>query len=114
CKTIKAATGKTPERVAGANRYETCVEVNSKFADTVSAKTLCVATGFDFPDALAGGVFAAMNNAPLFLVNGKDKKSTLSDTQTAYIKQKAAGKLYVIGGTGAVPDAYVNKIKNVK
>ena len=114
CKTIKAATGKTPERVAGANRYETCVQVNTKFADTVSAKTLCVATGFDFPDALAGGVFAAMNNAPLFLVNGKDKKSTLSDTQTAYIKQKAAGKLYVIGGTGAVPDAYVNKIKNVK
>ena len=114
CKSIKAATGKTPERVAGANRYETCVQVNTKFADTVSAKTLCVATGFDFPDALAGGVFAAMNNAPLFLVNGKDKKANLSDSQTNYIKQKGAAKLYVIGGTGAVPEAFPDKIKKIK
>ena len=111
---IKSYIGKTPERVYGANRYETCVAVNTKFASTVSAKTICVATGADFPDALAGGVFAAMNTAPLFLVNGKDKRSNLSDTQTAYIKQKAAAKMYVIGGTGAVSDAYVTKIKNIK
>ena len=114
CKTIRSATGKTPQRVAGANRYETCVAVNKKFAGTVSAKTLCIATGADFPDALAGGVFAAMNTAPLFLVNGKDKKSTLSDTQTAYIKEKGASKLYVIGGTGAVSDAFVEKIRKIK
>ena len=55
-----------------------------------------------------------MNNAPLFLVNGMDKKANLSDSQTNYIKQKGAAKLYVIGGTGAVPEAFPNKIKKIK
>ena len=97
-------------RVAGNNRYLTCVEINKKFASTLSSKTVCIATGADFPDALAGGVFAAKNASPLFLINGKVKTPSLSDKQTAYLKNKKANKITIFGGEGVVPDAHIGKV----
>lgn len=105
---------KTVTRTAGSNRYETCVEVNKKFASVLPGTAICLATGNDFPDALAGGVFAAKNSAPLFLVNTKLKTFKLTDTQTAYLKDKGAKRFYVFGGTGAVPDNVVSVVKAVK
>lgn len=104
------AVGVKATRVFGANRFETCVAVNEKFASVLDGDSICVATGMDFPDALAGGVFAALNRAPLFLVNGKVKTLALSDTQKSYLKTKAPQKLYVFGGTGAVPDSHVQTV----
>ena len=93
-------------RVAGANRYETCVAVNKKFKSVVSSDGICVAKGLDFPDALAGGVYAAKTRQALFLADGKK----LQDVQINYLKSKNAGKLTVFGGTGAVPDDLVKLI----
>ena len=100
-----AALGVTPTRIFGANRFDTCVAVNEKFANVLGGNTICVATGMDFPDALAGGVFAAQKKAPLFLASGK-----LSDKQKKYIKTKAAGSIYVFGGTGAVSNKHLEEI----
>ncbi len=97
-------------RVAGANRFETCVAVNEKFADVLGGDMLCVATGMDFPDALAGGVYAANNNAPLFLINGKLKTSNLNDKQKAYLKSKGASSITAFGGTSVVPDDHIADI----
>ncbi|MBO5575738.1 MAG: leucine-rich repeat protein [Ruminococcus sp.] len=94
-------------RVAGDDRFSTCIEVNKMFADDLSGKTICVATGMDFPDALAGGVYAAKNNAPLFLINGKTKTPALSDLQKDYLKQKEPDKTTIFGGIGVVPDEHV-------
>ena len=105
-----AALGVTPTRIFGANRFDTCVAVNEKFADVLGGNTICVATGMDFPDALAGGVYAAKNKAPLFLINSKTKTATLSENQTAYLKAKAAGNIVAFGGTGAVSDEYIEEI----
>jgi len=105
-----SALGVTPIRVFGANRFETCVAVNERFADVLDGDMLCVATGMDFPDALAGGVFAALNKAPLFLVNGKSKTLTLSESQKYYLKSKSPQKIYTFGGTGAVPDNHVKVV----
>jgi putative cell wall-binding protein len=56
------------DRVAGDNRYLASLELNrSAFA---SASTIYLATGQNFPDALAGGVLAGMNDAPLYVVPG--------------------------------------------
>ncbi|MBQ8120835.1 MAG: cell wall-binding repeat-containing protein [Ruminococcus sp.] len=104
--TIKAYMGKTPVRVAGQNRYETCVEINKKFASTITSRNLCIATGQDFPDALAGGVYSATNGTALFLAD-----VSLNSAQTAYLKSKAAEKLIVFGGDGPVPNAMIQKIK---
>ena len=104
------ALGVTPTRVFGKDRFATCVAVNDTFKDTLNGDTICVTTDMDFPDALAGGVFAALNKAPLFLVNGKVKTLSLSDQQKFYLKTKSPQKLYVFGGTGAVPDGHVQTV----
>ena len=104
------ALGVKATRVFGKDRFATCVAVNDTFKDVLSGDTICVATGMDFPDALAGGVFAALNHAPLFLINGKVKSLTLSDTQKSYLKTKAPQKIYTFGGTGAVPDSHVQAV----
>ncbi len=97
-------------RVAGANRFETCVAVNEKFADVLGGDMLCAATGMDFPDALAGGVYAANNNAPLFLINGKLKTSNLNDKQKAYLIEKKPSSITAFGGTSVVPDDHIADI----
>ena len=97
-------------RVAGADRFETCVAVNEKFADVLGGDMLCVATGMDFPDALAGGVYAANNNAPLFLINGKLKTSNLNDKQKAYLIEKKPSSITAFGGTSVVPDDHIEDI----
>ena len=99
------ALGVAPTRVAGKNRYVTCTEVNSRFKDILTGSGVCIAKGQDFPDALAGGVFAAKLKAPLFLAD-----NTLIDEQKAYLKDKKADTFYVLGGTGAVPDQLVSEI----
>ena len=97
-------------RIAGANRFTTCVAVNEAFADVLDGDMICVATGMDFPDALAGGVYAARNKAPLFLINGKTKTPKLTDEQKAYLKTKSAGKITAFGGVGVVPDNHIADI----
>ena len=93
-------------RVAGANRYETCVKVNKKFSSTLSTSGICVAKGLDFPDALAGGVYAAKTSQPLFLADS----TTLKDTQTSYLKAKNPAKITAFGGKAAVSDNLIGVI----
>lgn len=97
-------------RIAGADRFETCVEVNKTFKAFLTGNKLCIATGMDFPDALAGGVYAAKNRSPLFLVNGKAKTPALNDAQKAYLKSVKIDSYAVFGGTGAVPDKHIETI----
>lgn len=104
-KAVKTLGIDSAERLAGANRYATCIAVNERFAQLLSGKCVCVATGADFPDALAGGVFAAKKAAPLLLAS-----ASVSDEQAAYLKAKAPEKIYVFGGTGAVSDEQAKQI----
>ena len=104
-KTAGDALGIEPTRISGKNRYETCIAVNETFKDVLTGNCICVATGADFPDALAGGVYAAMYKAPMMLAAG-----SLSKKQTDYLKDKNAQQIVVFGGKGAVPDELVDKI----
>ncbi len=92
-------------RIPGSDRYATCVAVNNKFKSVLTGNAICIAKGLDFPDALAGGVFAAKNKAPLFLAD-----NDLSKEQSKYLKTKKASQLYVFGGANAVPNSLVQKI----
>ncbi len=103
---LKAGT--TVKRIAGKNRYATCVEVNTSFSSVLTGKAMCIAKGLDFPDALAGGVFAAKNKAPLLLAD-----KALTTEQKAFIKQKKATKLYIFGAAGAVPNSLVQSISSL-
>ena len=101
----KALPKKNVKRFDGAQRYETCVMINKYFSKDLSSKTVCIAKGLDFPDALAGGVFAANQKAPLLLAD-----SALKDAHKSFLKAKKPNKLYIFGGTVAVPDKLAKEV----
>ena len=96
---------KDVSRIWGKNRYQTCVEVNSKFKNVLTGNGICIAKGLDFPDALAGGVLAAFKGMPLFLAD-----KVMIDAQTNYLKEKSADSIYIFGAQGAVSDDLVQQI----
>ena len=104
-KIVKELLSKPVERIWGKNRYETCIAINTKFADVLSGDHICAAKGLDFPDALAGGVFAAKRKAPLMLAD-----NALSNSQITYLRKKNAKTTYVFGGIVAVPEALAKNI----
>ena len=57
----------------------------------------------------AGGVYAALKKAPMFLVS-----ETLTKQQTDYLQFKNTKQIVVFGGTGAVSDKTIEKIANAK
>ena len=83
----------TVKRLAGSNRYETCVAVNNYFSSILSGKSVCLTTGQNYPDALSGGVLAAKNKAPMMIVD-----SVLSANQKSYLNAKAPSLFYTLGG----------------
>jgi len=66
---LRTALGATRvTRLAGEDRYLTAVAINN--ARFRTEPTVYLATGRDFPDALAGAALAGRNGAPLYVVPG--------------------------------------------
>jgi glucose/arabinose dehydrogenase/putative cell wall-binding protein len=87
------------ERVAGPDRFATSAAASRHgFA---SASTVYVATGFAFPDALAGVPAAAAEAGPLLLV----PRSCVPDPVWEEIRRLGADSMVILGGTGAVGEA---------
>jgi len=104
-KAAKAVGVSSPLRLSGKNRYATCVKVNEKFAGFFDSGELCIAKGTDFPDALAGGVWAAYMGSPIMLAD-----STLVSEQKSYLQKLKPKCLNVFGGTGAVSSKTISLI----
>ncbi len=84
------------ERRDGANRYDTAAKTAlSKYPE---AETVYIASGTDFPDALAAGPAATRQRAPLLLVQ---PNAVPSQTQRA-LEQLRPKRIVVLGGQGAV------------
>jgi hypothetical protein len=69
---IKAA-GYQTVRVAGATRIETSIAI----AELLEPSTVLIATGFDFPDALAAGAAAAAHDAAVLLTTSEQPHPAL-------------------------------------
>ncbi len=67
-----ASGGGAVTRLAGADRYETAVEISKALNPDPGAgiDTAYIATGANFPDALGGGPLAASKHGPILLVPG--------------------------------------------
>lgn len=85
-----------PTRIAGDDRYETAVEVILRLK--LSRDKVYVTTGRTFPDALAGGVLAARDNASLLLVPGEELPLPVINL----IDGSNLSNFVIIGGEGAV------------
>lgn len=104
---IEKCLGVQAVRVWGKDRYLTSVAVNKTFKKSFSGKSLCIATGKDFPDALSGSVLAALEGSPVLLVD-----SVLTTAQKNYLRSKQAQKFNVFGGESAVSAKTVQSIVN--
>lgn len=96
------------QRLSGASRYETAVEI-SKESFSTGASTVVVATGESFPDALSGGPLAAVLEAPLLLV----RRDSVPTSVIAEIQRLGADSAVILGGTGAISTAVVQKISGL-
>ena len=87
----------TPSRIAGANRYATAAAVSrAHFGPGVPVAY--VATGLNFPDALAGGPAAGIQGGPVLLT----EKGGLPQATRDELARLRPGRIVVLGGTGAV------------
>jgi len=98
------------ERIDGLTRYETAARVATKALGapgrTAWDGTAFVATGANFPDALAAGPLAAAKGLPLYLAHPSGiSQATLQSMASAGVK-----RVYVLGGTSAVSNATVTAL----
>ncbi|GAB4278359.1 MAG: hypothetical protein Kow0056_10570 [Coriobacteriia bacterium] len=101
------------ERLSGDNRYKTAVEVATYGVESAGLNWdgVAIATGENFPDALAGGPVQAVNDSVMLLTDG----DTLSDATRTCLSNKRdwIGSVRYLGGTGAVSTDVRNSVKAV-
>jgi len=92
-------------RLGGKNRYETSYKIVQKFKQDKN-KTLLVASGDNFPDALSGAALGAKLNGQLILVNDSsiDKQKELIDTLNVE-------EHILLGGNASISERVENKLK---
>ncbi|WP_348788527.1 cell wall-binding repeat-containing protein [Leifsonia sp. NPDC080035] len=95
-------------RLAGADRYETAAAI-AEHAHPQGAKTVYVATGMNFPDALSAGPVAAQEDAPIVLT----RTSSLPAASLAAIQKLKPSTIVVVGGTGAVGKAVAEQLADL-
>ena len=104
---LSAYTTGTVRRIAGANRYATALAISHEFFD--SARIGFVATGMNFPDALAGGPAAAVSIGQILLVPGTALPTGVADE----IRRIGMQRAYVLGGSASVSDSVVAAISGL-
>lgn len=96
--------GKTTQRIAGENRFETSVKVAGAFAPK-GCHTIVLASGNDFPDGLVGGPLGYFTDSPLILINERNTSAAASYKESANI----TGAM-ILGGPQLISDRAANNI----
>ncbi len=99
------AAGATTGRIQGENRYYTSVAITTT-AFPGQAATVFVASGEQFPDALAGGAAAARHGAPLLLT----QQGQLPGIVRGEIQRLTPSEIVVLGGSAVVGDSVINDL----
>ena len=94
-----ASPGASVQRIAGADRYQTAVQIAEKFFP--DADGVVLTRGDTFPDALSGGAAAAAAALPLMLT----EPTALPAPVATWLEGKSFEASLVIGGTSSVSDA---------
>ena len=88
------------QRLSGDNRYATAAAIALDRFDVDTVDTVYLATGANFPDALAGGPLAAADGAPILLTT----RDTLPDVTADAIEAFAPSRLILLGGPAAISE----------
>ena len=97
-------------RLAGNSRYETSFAIANEMKEVLGIDkfdTIILASSDNFADALAGSYLAAQKQAPIIIC-----KQKYAGIVCDYVNSNLAsgGKVYVLGGEGAVPGSVLSGI----
>ncbi len=106
---LQSATGVTPKRISGSDRYATSASVFKEFFSERDVDLAFVATGTGFPDALSASAAGGALAAPVLLVNGRSAKN-LDSELLLLLRQKGTDSLRIVGGAGAVNSNIANAL----
>ncbi len=95
-----------PMRIDGQNRFETNINVLSTFGDWLSYDEVYVATGMNYPDALAGSAAAATTGSPLILTSAIG----IHPNTYIYANFLRSKKVYGLGGQAILGDGVLSSI----
>jgi len=96
-------------RIGGEDRYDTSLAIAQYFVPSLSAyssfgagspsrdQAVCIATGNNYPDALADSIYAAKHKAPIILVD-----YSLSEQVIHYLESGELSKAAIFGGESVV------------
>lgn len=106
------ALGITVDRRFGATRFDTAANLANFARDTLSFPTddLILATGLNFPDAVAAGPLGGVQGAPIVLTA---EPLPAPSAQVCEDNQPTVDELFVMGGTPVVSDAVVDACKGL-
>jgi len=102
----------SPERLSGANRFETNVKVLDRFSNVLNFEKIFIAVGqgprgTEYADALSGAALAAQYSAPLVLT-----ANSLPTATQSLINQQTLSKsnIFLLGGQSVVPESIVEQL----
>ncbi len=95
---LEFCTSGTVRRVAGEDRYGTAAAIAR--AGFPSADVVFVATGEDFPDAIAAGPAAAARHAPILLA----RRDAVPAATRAELARLSPAEVVILGGPGVVSE----------
>jgi subtilisin family serine protease/putative cell wall-binding protein len=87
-------------RISGADRYAAAAAL-SRASLRPGVALVALATGTNFPDALAGAPLAAANGGPVLLVT----RDTIPSATATELRRLAPRRIVILGGTASVSDA---------
>ncbi|MGC1208298.1 MAG: cell wall-binding repeat-containing protein, partial [Ornithinimicrobium sp.] len=93
-------------RLSGEDRYETASAVATTF--NKGASVAYIATGGDYPDALAAAARAGLNDAPILLT----RSSELPSTTKSALRLIKPGRIVVIGNTSDVSSSVASQLQS--
>lgn len=100
------------EKLAGANRYETAIEISKNAFPYQSAETVVITGGNALIDGLSAAPLASAKNAPMLLSD----KNGLSANTIAEIKRACKDlnrkTVYIVGGENSVPANVEKQLKD--
>lgn len=100
-----AAVAPTVRRMAGSTRYGTSAVVfDAAVVAGMDADTIWLATGGDFPDALAGGPAVARTGGTLMLVDGGDLGESGPVADRLVARSGQLRRIRLLGGPAAITD----------
>ncbi|SPF54360.1 Cell wall-binding protein [Candidatus Desulfosporosinus infrequens] len=84
--------------ITGDDLYERNVNLIEQFSDDLNFDTIYVATGSDYPDALAASALAQKNQAPVILL----QTDSVPDPVATLLSSKLINEINIIGGDAAI------------